>query len=617
MVISQLEPKLDSLIELMAALKIPSSNQADALGPGGRGSEERNSEIAEGVSQLKRVAEKVVSSASTVIGSGSTTWGGSVFSYQPELGDHQLEGISRWNLETIREAGKGKGPHEDEGLGAESDSDSDDEIDREVMNQMISEGRACNMAGNCEGAIKFYRSALRVADSIRLPSQSAWSPALYNGMLLDLAFVTMTKKDAEMEAMQPVTQLLARYDNVLTSGLPPGITNQITTAIFLLSGIQWRLGQLSEAESGCRRVMQAISRSEGKDTIRYLNSIRLMVAICEAKNDMELATAYRRMLPARKGMFKKHDVFTIHDIYVPSWVSTPLLVDRQGDNELLSSSSVITLVKTDPTSALLAAPVEEDWRKKYQSSSLAEGMRKISSPIPSTEMGTEPRNPSSRGLTQKVPTDIELATDSIMTQQRQKPMRSQKEVREHRYNPFYFPILKDYFGDKLRKHAFLVHLRSDRLEYNFKSLDFDPHQAVIKAIHTSDTWALYVFLFHFDEMKKWWKKGMGRSVMLKTQYTNFPKEIDLNYRDDEGQTILEIAWAEVQRQPEHYIVIVLLFAYGADVDYIIPGVFQEVLSGRNQIQEHCRVLVDKLTKMRNEAREKEGKVLPYNTKWRD
>ena len=41
-----------------------------------------------------------------------------------------------------------------------------------------------------------------------------------------------------------------------------------------------------------------------------------------------------------------------------------------------------------------------------------------------------------------------------------------------------------------------------------------------------------------------------------------------------GQIFLEIAWAEVQWQPEYYIVIVLLFAYGVDVDYIMLGYFR-------------------------------------------
>jgi hypothetical protein len=72
--------------------------------------------------------------------------------------------------------------------------------------------------------------------------------------------------------------------------------------------------------------------------------------------------------------------------------------------------------------------------------------------------------------------------------------------------------------------------------------------------------------------------------MLKRQYTNFSKEIDLNYGDDEWPNFLEIASAEVQWQPEYYIVIVLLFAYGADVDYIMLGVFQEVFSRLNQKQ---------------------------------
>jgi hypothetical protein len=100
-VISQLEPKLDSLIELMAAFKIPVSGQAEpsqsqdeveaeSSASNQESTDVANSNIAEGVFRLKKVAEKVVSSANTVIGSGSTAWGGSVFSYQPELGDHQL-----------------------------------------------------------------------------------------------------------------------------------------------------------------------------------------------------------------------------------------------------------------------------------------------------------------------------------------------------------------------------------------------------------------------------------------------------------------------------------------------------------------------------------------------
>ena len=197
-------------------------------------------------------------------------------------------------------------------------------------------------------------------------------------------------------------------------------------------------------------------------------------------------------------------------------------------------------------------------------------------------------------------------------------MRSQQEVRANRCNnPFDFPILKNYFGDQERKYSTMNQLWSNEWDSSFKSLHFDPHMAMINAIRVSDTWMIYVFLFHFDEIKKRWKKGMSRSDKFKTQYRNFPDEIDLSYRKGIGQTILEIAWVEVQRQPEHYIIIVLLFAYGADIDYIMPGVWDDFSGNVRTKQKYCETLVHKLTTIRNKAREKEGKLLPYNTQWRD
>jgi len=149
---------------------------------------------------------------------------------------------------------------------------------------------------------------------------------------------------------------------------------------------------------------------------------------------------------------------------------------------------------------------------------------------------------------------------------------------------------------------FLFHLRSDRLEYNFKSLDFDLHQVVIKAIQTSDTWARYVFLFHFNVMKKWWKKGTGRSIMLKRQYTNFSKEIDLNYGDDEWPNFFGdcLGGGPMTTWVLHRYCVAVCLWCGCRLYY--AGVFQELFSRLNQKQKYCRVLVDKLTKVRNKAR---------------
>jgi hypothetical protein len=108
----------------------------------------------------------------------------------------------------------------DEGLGFESDSET--EIDGEVFSEMIAEGRACYNKGELLNAEKYYRSAQRLVDKIRLLTRS---PEEYHSTLFDLAWILcMSGKENEARiVLEAVFDQFPIWPTEPFSDRPPGL----------------------------------------------------------------------------------------------------------------------------------------------------------------------------------------------------------------------------------------------------------------------------------------------------------------------------------------------------------------------------------------------------------
>jgi hypothetical protein len=233
-----------------------------------------------------------------------------------------------------------------ESLGFESDSET--EIDREVFSEMIAERRAYYKKGETLNAERFYRSAHRLMDKLHLLNQS---PEEYHSTLFDLAWILcMSGKENEARMVLEIVieQVLIWPTEPFFDG-PSWIAILNMNASFMRSRIHLILGELEAAELVCRQVMQATRRLEGKDSAAYLECVILMVHTCEAKEDFELATAYRKLIGQ-----KMCPLIRYHD-FAPSWTRTPALegiassfsaadaTEPDGNQEHLFASSVPSL----------------------------------------------------------------------------------------------------------------------------------------------------------------------------------------------------------------------------------------------------------------------------------
>ncbi|KAI9773468.1 MAG: hypothetical protein M1840_007685 [Geoglossum simile] len=336
-VIGKLNPKLDVLIDMVAQFDPYQEGNASGLV-----NDQNDTNILHSTKQLREVAKKVASSASSVISSGSTGWGGSqihrhendrdglnsrqgirttrsaISSVQGDpLSIERLAQISTWNLETFVEEEDGTlegiTPHtthfHDSGVGSDGrsntidfgsqvdkthadGSDSEGDIAFEIFNVMINEGQRNYDEGKFEEAERFFRRGVREADT--LPSGKVGGLD-GNEVKLKLALACY-----KQEKLDEAKTILLALTSAYSASIPDAVANKAIQASHVLAEVYLKLNELDQAEQSCKRAMLARRRTLGKEHPFYYDSVRLLALIYQAKGDLELAVGYSALLPVEQ-----------------------------------------------------------------------------------------------------------------------------------------------------------------------------------------------------------------------------------------------------------------------------------------------------------------------------
>jgi tetratricopeptide (TPR) repeat protein len=268
-VIDKLEPKINTLVDMVLSMD-PYAND--------RGSNEIHDV---NVSRVKAVAQKVISSARSVVGSGS-----SVVSYE-DLGRDKRDRISKWNLDTVQEVTPGPADSEDMKVNSSSEDEDDLQLQLEVFANMVKEGQR-HFEGGLGKAEGFYLESVRAVTGIGLRGEHA---LLYNEVHLKLAQIYVQEKNFD-KAKQILLQLLSKS----ALGLPAAEAEQLVEGTHKISEVHLHLKELEDAERCCKQAMKARMRTQGRDSPAFIESVTLLIAIYEAKGNNELAAGHLSLI---------------------------------------------------------------------------------------------------------------------------------------------------------------------------------------------------------------------------------------------------------------------------------------------------------------------------------
>ena len=257
--------------------------------------------------------EQLISSASTVIGQGSTVWGGSEigFSRSSEAGK-SLDKASKLHIEewipqlTITEE-EGSQASEPKPLTAASEtvveetgvdveeieySDSDGDEDYDFAQKCFERGENCFSTDEHSKAVEFFRAGLKRANRLSFERQNRLE--LRNAkreLALSLLY------EGNLAESEEIFQTLARGST--------GDKKSVGVALHASSGMaQVCLCRRSfiEAEDWCKKIRVGWRRAVGTGHPLYIDSLRLTAFLYELRGDTADASAYEDLAKEAKVM---------------------------------------------------------------------------------------------------------------------------------------------------------------------------------------------------------------------------------------------------------------------------------------------------------------------------
>ncbi|MCJ1378861.1 hypothetical protein MMC17_001960 [Xylographa soralifera] len=320
LVVAELGPKLQLLMDMVSKLDLKNNGMEN----GGQSPDASDVHTLCGTDQLKRSAERIISSASTVY---SASVAGSEFEFPigSEFGEPlslaHMSRIQHWIPTAIAEEEVLQNPStpsvtqsqtelsvfSDTHLSVPTDittpstqidesviawSDSESEFEFEIIEKLLTKAEKKYNQEEYAEAETSFRKALRRVD--RLPMTKRSLPKFKNSQM-KLA-ITCYKQDKLLESQAIFRGLTMDQAGTNSDAI------RILQASHFLAQIFLTERKFSEAESYSRKAMLGRRRIHGKDDCSYSESIALLSIIYKAKGDIEEAAIYEDMVP------KEHEI---------------------------------------------------------------------------------------------------------------------------------------------------------------------------------------------------------------------------------------------------------------------------------------------------------------------
>ncbi|EGU84878.1 hypothetical protein FOXB_04607, partial [Fusarium oxysporum f. sp. conglutinans Fo5176] len=282
----------DSMFKVLSSLKSQVERVEFALHtnnlPSPAGLSAEDDCISRNLRQFVQVANKFHSSASIIVGTRSTVWGGSILG-EP-LTQAQISRIEEWIPPFSSEENfSGRSSIADglsrgnmtsdnaEGLHSDSGSDIDKDLTKRLEDLAIQNQRSEDYAK----AEQFYRSAINRAEASHRPSRYVVN------IRVQLAYACMRQeKWTEAEEIMAPIALERRANDVL-----------VYHGMHALALVHRGDSNLDAADRCCKRALWGKRKMLGKEDASCWDTVALLASICDAKNDVAEAEAHRSFIP--------------------------------------------------------------------------------------------------------------------------------------------------------------------------------------------------------------------------------------------------------------------------------------------------------------------------------
>jgi hypothetical protein len=226
-------------------------------------------------SRLKRVAAGFVSSASSVVSSGSTVWAGSVAGDGP-MGQHHRAHISAWNPAVCEEADEESNESTNSQMASQQPWLDSNSIDLARFLALLEEGKRLEEMGMLAKAETMYQTALEIKD---IPESER------NDSKLRIAMIYKESKnwDTARTFLSDILETSADHAASVSSA-------QLVLTQYKLAGVHLGMHELDQAEKYCKEAINTARRVYGRQYLDYLRAIHLLVVICESEGDTKLAS---------------------------------------------------------------------------------------------------------------------------------------------------------------------------------------------------------------------------------------------------------------------------------------------------------------------------------------
>lgn len=306
-------PKLDSLIGMVSNLDISQLNATDSKLP----EDFRNSNVLIHSEQLKRSAQAVIATATTITGANSTTWSGSNYKLSKRSSDGdsldaaRKERIEQWipqlaieeedSLQTDLTPATAITPPSATTRSLEdrdaTHSDTDEEIDFDVVNRFWERGQREYKQHRHAEAMRLFRTGLRRAASLS-PDRKAGLEL--ENIQLKIAYCYLYQK--QLHEAEHSFKEIVKHNKEKTS------TAQALHACAGLAQIYLCWESFRDAERWCKKSMSGWKRLVGKQHSLYSTSLWLMEFIHEMEGDVDSAGVFSDLILEVKAETENDDV---------------------------------------------------------------------------------------------------------------------------------------------------------------------------------------------------------------------------------------------------------------------------------------------------------------------
>ncbi|RYC79538.1 hypothetical protein BFJ63_vAg17574 [Fusarium oxysporum f. sp. narcissi] len=282
----------DSVFNLLSGLKsqlrrVESTLQTRSSSSSGESNAEDN-RISRNLRHFVQIAENFHSSASTIVGTQSTVWEGSILG-EP-LTQAQTSRIEEWIPPPLSEENSTRQNVIADEISLSDaisgdvevfPSDSGSDIDKDLAKRLEGLAIQNQKSGDHTKAERFYRSAIDRGEASHRSSHDV------TNMRLQLAYVYMRQeKWKEVEEILTPIAFERRVNDIL-----------VYHSMHAIAMIHLRNSKLEAADRCCKRALWGKRKVLGKESASCWDTLALLASICAAKNDVAEAEAHRSFIP--------------------------------------------------------------------------------------------------------------------------------------------------------------------------------------------------------------------------------------------------------------------------------------------------------------------------------